>query len=244
MIQTISVFVLMKQRVSALTVQSLLSAENDMEVIVLDQKCSNLSQLSDFAPEVVITDLETCSRQPAESIQALREKGVTRFLFLYKPSKDSTSAAISLGADGLISKSSPSHELSLAVRALASGKCWIDENIWRDYLKKQNQPSTTASVSFVSELTRELPVPQQEPVSSASQITNAAQSEASIPCLTKREMEVLRLAALGWSNKQIALNMELSVETINCYMWLIAKKLHARGRIQAVDTARQSGIVS
>jgi DNA-binding NarL/FixJ family response regulator len=66
----------------------------------------------------------------------------------------------------------------------------------------------------------------------------------SVPALTKKETEVLRLAALGFSNQQIALSMELSLETINCYMWLIAKKLHARGRVHAVDVARQSGIFS
>jgi DNA-binding NarL/FixJ family response regulator len=227
--QTISVFVLMKQRVSALTVQSILSSERDIEVIVLDKKFSNLNQLFDFSPDIVITDMETCSRQPAKSFAALREKCNTRFLFLYAASHDSTSAAVRAGADGLISKSSPSHELAAAVRALADGKCWIDELIWRDYLKQGNRQKTGEDSSII---------PHEDLIPSREVMAD------SVPALTKKETEVLRLAALGFSNQQIALSMELSLETINCYMWLIAKKLHARGRVHAVDVARQSGIFS
>lgn len=225
----------MKQRVTALSVQSILSAESDMEVIVLDKKCSNLDQLFNFAPDLVITDLETCSRQPAKSVAALRENGITRFLFLYAPTQDSTSAAIKLGADGLISKSSPSHELSLAVRALAEGKCWIDEVIWRDYLSAQGK---ACSVNDADRQEDDLKLQNDQT------LNDCVPTMDPVPTLTKKETEVLRLAASGLSNQQIALKMESSLETINCYMWLIAKKLHARGRIQAVNVARQSGIFS
>lgn len=232
--QPISVFVLMTQRVSALTVQSILAAERDIEVIVLDRECSNINQLLNFAPDLVITDAESCSRQPAKSIAALRGNGITKFLFLYSASQNSTAAAVKLGADGLISKSSPAHELAAAVRALAEGKCWIDELIWRNYLKAQNHPSDSEAAAVM---------PEKELLLSTDSVADTVPADT-VSALTKKETEVLRLAALGMSNQQIAAMMELSPETINCHMWLIAKKLHARGRIHAVDLAKQSGILS
>jgi DNA-binding NarL/FixJ family response regulator len=52
--------------------------------------------------------------------------------------------------------------------------------------------------------------------------------------LTEREINVLRLAALGASNKQIAKDLELSVRTVHAHMRHIFDKLGVASRTEAV----------
>ena len=50
--------------------------------------------------------------------------------------------------------------------------------------------------------------------------------------LTKREKEVLILAAKGYSNKHIAGKLYISMNTVKGHMSSIMKKLHMRNRQQ------------
>jgi two-component system, NarL family, response regulator NreC len=57
-------------------------------------------------------------------------------------------------------------------------------------------------------------------------------SQSSYP--SDREKEVLRLIALGYSNKQIATRMGLSVKTVEVHKANAMRKLNMRGRIDIV----------
>jgi DNA-binding NarL/FixJ family response regulator len=52
--------------------------------------------------------------------------------------------------------------------------------------------------------------------------------------LTAREAEILKFLSRGFSNKEIADQIELSVETVRSYLKTIYKKLHVRSRTEAV----------
>jgi DNA-binding NarL/FixJ family response regulator len=52
--------------------------------------------------------------------------------------------------------------------------------------------------------------------------------------LSAREAEVLKFLSRGFSNKEIADQIELSVETVRSYLKSIYKKLHVRSRTEAV----------
>ena len=52
--------------------------------------------------------------------------------------------------------------------------------------------------------------------------------------LSAREIEVLNLLSSGLSNKEIADQMHLSVETVRSYLKSIYEKLHVRCRTEAV----------
>ena len=52
--------------------------------------------------------------------------------------------------------------------------------------------------------------------------------------LSAREAEVLKFLSKGFSNKEIADHIELSVETVRSYLKSIYKKLHVRSRTEAV----------
>jgi len=65
-----------------------------------------------------------------------------------------------------------------------------------------------------------------------------------IQLLTEREIEVLRLAARGLSNKEIARDLDLSVRTIQAHLGNIFNKLKVGSRIEAVISGLKDGLLT
>ena len=61
--------------------------------------------------------------------------------------------------------------------------------------------------------------------------------------LSKRELEVIRLIAEGYSNKEIALRLHVSVRTVKYYTTGIYTKLNVGGRAHAAVKARELGLL-
>lgn len=71
------------------------------------------------------------------------------------------------------------------------------------------------------------------------------ESEEASPftALTEREMEVLKLIAMGYSNEKIAEQLVISVGTVKGHVSNILSKLHLVDRTQAAVYAWQKGVV-
>ena len=63
------------------------------------------------------------------------------------------------------------------------------------------------------------------------------------PSLTKREKEILCLVQTGKTNKEIASEEIISEATVETHLSNINKKLGARTRIQAINLAKESGLI-
>jgi LuxR family maltose regulon positive regulatory protein len=61
--------------------------------------------------------------------------------------------------------------------------------------------------------------------------------------LSERELEALRLVATGLSNKEIANTLMISVTTVKKHLQNIYGKLDVHSRTQAVDRARNLGLL-
>jgi DNA-binding NarL/FixJ family response regulator len=69
------------------------------------------------------------------------------------------------------------------------------------------------------------------------------EARASIEQITPREMEVLQMLAAGLSNKEIAAELHMSVDTERTHMMNILNKLGVHSRIQALLFAARHGLV-
>lgn len=77
----------------------------------------------------------------------------------------------------------------------------------------------------------------------ASSVAEGIARYAAANMLTERESTVLQQAAHGSSNRQIAVRLQLSEETVKGHMKLIFAKLNASGRTEAVTIAIKRGII-
>ena len=71
-----------------------------------------------------------------------------------------------------------------------------------------------------------------------------AEAEALISPLTVRETEILKYIAQGYLNKQIALELGISEQTIKNHVTSILRKLNANVRTEAVVVAIKQGLIS
>jgi DNA-binding NarL/FixJ family response regulator len=69
-------------------------------------------------------------------------------------------------------------------------------------------------------------------------------AESFVSPLTPRETEILTYMAQGFFNKQIALQLNISEQTIKNHITSILRKLDANARTQAVITALKRGFIT
>ena len=123
--------------------------------------------------------------------------------------------ALRAGASGFLLKDVTAERLFEAVRVVAAGDALLAPTVTR---------------RLIAEFARL--IPQQRPAATAS-----------MPELTWRETEVLRLLADGLSNPEIARRLVVTEETVKSHVSRILGKLGLRDRTQAVITAYERGLV-
>ena len=76
---------------------------------------------------------------------------------------------------------------------------------------------------------------------SDSFVPNAARQEQLR--ITRREMEILQLIAAGLSNREIAERLYVSENTVKTHSGRVFDKLNAKRRTQAVQLAKEAGLI-
>ena len=71
-----------------------------------------------------------------------------------------------------------------------------------------------------------------------------ALTEPHVQPLTPRELEVLRLLALGSEHEYIAAELEVTLHTVRSHVAHLRRKLNSKSRFEAVMTATRLGILS
>jgi len=76
----------------------------------------------------------------------------------------------------------------------------------------------------------------------ATETTCPAQADA--PVLSPREIQILSLVAEGLANREIAQTLHLATDTVKTHLQNMYKKLDRKGRIAAVNAARDAGLLT
>jgi DNA-binding NarL/FixJ family response regulator len=87
-------------------------------------------------------------------------------------------------------------------------------------------------------------IPHRLAVRLANEYRERAPQAPEGPTLTRRELEILQLLALGYSNKAMAQQLVVSEHTVRAHLRNIMHKLSAENRVQAVARATREGLLS
>ncbi|MEP6495247.1 MAG: response regulator transcription factor [bacterium] len=87
---------------------------------------------------------------------------------------------------------------------------------------------------------REVEVPVPAPPSEAFAIDSARLAQLGV---TPRELEILQLIAAGLSNREIAAKLFVSENTVKTHSSRLFEKLSAKRRTQAVQIAKEAGLL-
>jgi DNA-binding NarL/FixJ family response regulator len=170
----------------------------------------------DLAPDVVVMDL---NMPGISGVEATREITTfaprTRVVVLTISIDDGDVVnAVMAGACGYLLKDSSIQQLVAGIRAAAAGESLISPQI----------------AAKVLQLLR-------------AQAAGAGKTESLRAELSDRELEVLKLIAIGKDNAEIARELYISPKTVKNHISNILMKLQIENRIQAAVYAVRSGIV-
>jgi DNA-binding NarL/FixJ family response regulator len=216
----ISVVIADDQRLVRSGFRVILDAEDDIRVIgEASDGRSAVDLVLRTRPDVVLMDIrmpELDGLHAAERL--LSEPGLdTAVLMLTTFDRDEyIYKALRIGASGFLLKDAPADRLLDAVRVAASGDALLAPSITRRLIEEFARGAR--------------PAPGELPPAFAE--------------LTPRELDVLRLAARGLSNGEIAEQLVLGENTIKTHVGRILHKLGLRDRVQAIVLAYETGLVA
>lgn len=198
--------------------RALLTREKDIEVVGETGSTAELLNLVDkVRPEVVVMDLQLGNGQNGvEATRALLRKWPDLKIVILSmyDDRELIFRALEAGARGYVLKRAGVEELIQAIRLAVKGEAFLDPQIARRVIDGLQQ-------GF-----------------SAAREDDAGKAE-----LTDREMEVLRLAAEGMTNAEIARRLFISVKTVQAHRANLMQKLGLHDRVDLVKYAIKKGIL-
>ncbi|HEY81921.1 MAG TPA: response regulator transcription factor [Dehalococcoidia bacterium] len=171
---------------------------------------------TELVPDVVIMDIGMPKLNGLEATRQIKEK-CPRIAILVLTVHDDSEHILGIleaGAAGYLTKSVFGDEVVCAVRGVAAGETVLSPSISQRIIKHA-----------LRHIAKPLPLDVGEKI-------------------TSRELDILRLAAKGLSNKDISLKLDLSLRTVKGHLSEIFSKLNAGSRTEAVITALRAGILT
>ncbi|NLD71811.1 MAG: response regulator transcription factor [Chloroflexi bacterium] len=167
-------------------------------------------------PDVAIIDISMPVMNGIEATRGIKQLAPqTAVLVLTAYDDDEyVFAILEAGAAAYLLKNARSSELIDAVRRVRAGESVLDPGVASKVLRRMSMGEQAAE-----------PEPRESP-------------------LTEREMDVLRLAGRGLSNREIAQRLHLSPRTVQAHMANIFGKLQVSSRTEAVMTGLRRGLLT
>jgi len=198
-------------------IRSLLALSTEVEVI---GDCADgdeaLQFLSEHGADVMLLDLRMPGRDGIATLQEMGQRGLEIPVLVLTTFDDDelVLGALQAGARGYMLKDVTLDQLLGGIRTLAAGGTLLQPALTDRLLRAIARPTHPSE-----------PSAYQDP-------------------LTARELDVLRLAASGWSNRQIAQGLHLAEGTVKNHMSSVLLKLGVTDRTKAVLKALEAGILA
>jgi len=202
--------------------RTMLSTDRNIEIV--GEACDGVeavAMVEDKEPNVVLMDIRMPNMDGVQATRRIKHQSpATAVIAITMYDTDAYVVdAVRAGASGYLLKDATREMVVDTIRAVNSGATLIKTSLL-----------TEAISSLVHSRDGHQPV-------------EAAPPKSGIEQLTAREREVLKLAAVGYSNKDIAKELSITQDTVKKHMQSILGKLHASSRIHAAIQATRAGII-
>ncbi len=196
--------------------RSLLSSESDFEIVgEAEDGRSAIHCVSKLKPDLVLTDLSMPRMDGLDMIEAIKKSQpqVKLIVLTVHRTDEYIQTALKAGADGYILKDSNYSELITAARSVLKGKRYLSPEISGNLIQAY------------------LHGKKQSP------------KERSGEALSRREREILKLIAVGETNKQIADSLCISIKTVETHRYKIMNKLKVHNAAALISVAMERGLI-
>ena len=200
--------------------RSVIDAELDLHVVAdIPDQASLDAMLGRTSPDVVIAECLPLSAPGSSAFSAIEccrtNHPDVRILGLEtRGGAEQFSLALKAGADGFLTRESEPSDITNAIRSVCRGQTYVSPAI------------VTRMVNTYVLRNPDAPL------------------EDAYAALTDREKEVLLLAAVGHTNREIAKVFHLSEQTVHNYRANIMEKLGFHDRVELLKFAIRRGIIS
>jgi DNA-binding NarL/FixJ family response regulator len=194
--------------------RNLIEAEGDLELVgEATTGPAALKLVRDKQPDVAVLDISMPSLNGIAVARRLAEEcpAVRVLMLTLHEDRAYLNQAMASGVRGYVLKRSAAENLIHAIRAVVVGGLYVDSAIASRMLNDSQQRSPRWTNRLAG------------------------------PELTDREAEVLKFAAMGFTNKEIAARLDVGVKSVETYKARAAEKLELKTRADIVRYAAAQG---
>jgi len=218
----ISVLIVSQQILFRQGVELALSSMRDMKISsVADFNNGIAVALDESPPDVVVVDIDGPSDSGLTLARRMKQRlpSIGVVMLTSNPNDAQLFQALKAQAAGYLNKETTAANLADSIRRIASGEHIINECL-------VTHPNVADQV-----------------LQQFQELSSQSETEDIISPLTAREIEILKNMGHGYLNKQIALILGISEQTIKNHVTSILRKLNANARTEAVVLGIKQGLI-
>jgi len=219
----IQVFIISQQFLFRQGIEHSLSRVEDIKISgAAEVNDKVISTMDTLPPDVALVDIDGSSGDGLTLARRIRQRlpNIAVIVLTSNPTDAQLFEALKAQAVAYLSKEVTAEQLVDIIRRVARGEHPINESL-------TIRPKVAEQV-----------------LHQFQELSWRSEAEGFISPLTPREIEILNYIAQGYLNKQIAVELGISEQTIKNHVTSILRKLNANARTEAVVVAIKQGLIS